>query len=203
LKAFAETWNEQRKLGGIAEHWPNPEDPEKISPQWKILMIGKAGSPSPSILGKMLEKFRVLDTKMKFRYELYTVDVAIVGGTDTFQKDLRYPSSVYAVIEHEMNWYPEEEMWKLLHWRCPLKVLITYDYTEDQKKGRPSRQTWLDKKIETLWQMRDAVDGFQGDEQGTNYLFLIGETKYPDGQVGGWRYASSEPDGRRPRSLPL
>lgn len=113
LKAFEETWKEQRKPGGIAEHWPNPEDPEKISPQWKGLMIGEKGSPSLSILGKMLEKLRVWGVEMKLRRELYTVDLAIVGGTDTFRRDLRYPSSVFALIEHEMNWYPEEEMWKL------------------------------------------------------------------------------------------
>ena len=37
-------------------------------------------------------------------------------------------------------------MWKLLMWRSPLKVLIFYDYLEEEKAKHPNLDAWLEKK---------------------------------------------------------
>ena len=44
-----------------------------------------------------------------------------------------YPARLDAIVEHENGESVEEEMWKLLMWRAPLKVLIFYDYSEAER----------------------------------------------------------------------
>ena len=56
-----------------------------------------------------------------------------VGGEELFKNNLWYPSKLHVLIEHEHGESIEEEMWKLLFLRAPLKVLIFYDWDEAKK----------------------------------------------------------------------
>jgi|SRR5277367_5945029 len=177
LHAYAKTW----RAG--ADRITLPLGP---SDAWTSLMLNHNG-----FLWRVAEELRKGDETFAYRRELYTVDAVILGGNDLFRTGLCYPSAVHVLIEHELGYYVEEEMWKLLHWRCPLKVLITYDWPEDEKDKSATKRSWLHVKIEKLRCMRDEVEKFQGEEPRTSYLFLIGDRKSSNTPVCHWRYASS------------
>ena len=47
-----------------------------------------------------------------------------------------YPARWDVLIEHENGEYPQEELYKLLMRRAPLKVVIFYDWGEFAKEGK-------------------------------------------------------------------
>ena len=77
-------------------------------------------------------------------------------------------------------------MWKLLIFRSPLKILIFYDYLEDEKRTE-KKQHWLQNKLVDLLKMGKEVDARCQEAENTEYLFLIGnrDTKW---QLPKWRY---------------
>ncbi len=88
-----------------------------------------------------------------------------------------YPHRIDVAIEHENDKCPQNEMWKLIFLRSPLKVIIFYNYYKDS----------LQDKVNELWKMlRDANDAFS-ENKDTNYLFVIGELT--DDQLR-WRWSS-------------
>ncbi len=107
--------------------------------------------------------------------ELYSIDAAFVGGEDLFRSDLAYPSQVHVLLEHENGPNVEEEMWKLLHWRCPLKVLVFYDYPE-KSTSAPSLSGWGAQKLKALEEMRQKVVDFLPEHEAVTYLYIIGQT---------------------------
>jgi hypothetical protein len=181
LRAFAGTWAEERADGRMAEC------PYEPGGNWTKLMLGGGG-----FLSKVVEKLGPVtgDRSMGYVREIYTVDFVIRGGKDIFRQGLCYPSCIYALIEHELGFDVEEEMWKLLHWRCPLKVLITYDWSQDEKSRSTNKRSWLEGKLQVLWGMLDDVESFQGPDSAC-YIFLIGDREKEDGPISRWRFASN------------
>ena len=177
LDAFAKAWQLNRHRMVL---------PLYPCPPYTELMLGDGG-----FLSVVTDQFKAIDENIFYHRELYYVDAVILGGRDVFRTGLCYPSAVYALIEHETAAYPEEEMWKLLHWRCPLKVLIMYDWSDEERRSSVGKQSWMENKVASLQRMRDQVDEFQGDEADVTYLFLIGGREASDGPVTRWRYASS------------
>jgi len=114
---------------------------------------------------------------------LYTVDALFVGGADTTdligRKDGGYPDKLYALVEHENDKAVEEEMWKLLWWRCPLKVIIFYDWMKSERDRAEARRRWLDEKLEQFRSMWNRVDSFCSEDPRTEYLFIIGDRQTP------------------------
>ncbi len=125
---------------------------------------------------------------MEYKREWYTLDALFVSGQDLLYPGerpdrggnrLRYPSRLDVLIEHENGERLEEEMWKLLFWRADLKVLIGYDYCEDEfdqtlgKRfhGRVKRD-WAPGKLEQLRDMVRQVHGEEGD--GSEYILIFG-----------------------------
>lgn len=105
--------------------------------------------------------------------ERYTVD-AIIASTDDMLGRSGYPSRIDVLIEHENgdNW--QEEMWKLLFFRAPLKVLIGYDYYEsDRRADLAKKGAWLCGKIETLRKMHGEFAAGQKDD--SEYLLIVGD----------------------------
>jgi hypothetical protein len=176
-EAFAKVWQENRGRTAVPLYPCRP---------YTQMMVGDGG-----ILSTVADQFKLIDQDILYHRELYTVDAVILGGCDVFRMDLCYPSSIYALIEHETAYYPEEEMWKLLHWRCPLKIIIMYDWSDEEKRTRVGRRSWMENKITILRKMRDQIYKFQGDEPDTDYLFLIGYREVSDGPITRWSYASS------------
>ena len=103
-----------------------------------------------------------------------------------------YPARFEVLIEHENGRHPEEEMYKLLLWRAPLKVLIFYDRGVLQ-------QEWLTEKLTKMFEIGKAVDKRWPEAATTKYLFLIGQTVWKR-EVPHWRYVYVQ-NGRWPKKL--
>ena len=90
-----------------------------------------------------------------------------------------YPYHLDAVIEHENAKHPENEMWKLMLLRSPLKVIIFYDHCKVD----------LSDKLTELKKMLEKANAAFPENKKTEYLFIIGA-----GEVKGeplkWRRAS-------------
>lgn len=166
LTEFATVWEEvtSTRAQEIIDKYSN-------NTAWTDFMLGDEG-----LLEKISNKYNEEDMPVKMKREYYTLDGLYVGGENLFRSDYMYPSDIYALIEHENGNNVEEEMWKLIHWRCPLKVLIFYDWAEDEKKSG-KRENWLNDKLETLMDMIEKVDKFNTESNITEYLFLIGSCK--------------------------
>ena len=143
------------------------------------LMLGECG-----VLERTFERIKLLvaDQELYFRRQWYTLDALIVGGQDLFDdriKDPLHPSRIETLIEHENGDDWEVEMWKLLFWRAPLKVLIGYDYYEEDyhlpRRGRQNetRRDWLGLKVNNLRRMYLEVVRHM-PEPNAEYLLLIG-----------------------------
>jgi len=90
-----------------------------------------------------------------------------------------------------------EEMWKLIHWRVPLKALIFYDFSLDDRVRKPKCASWLhDKCIPGLERMLEGR--IQSDCDG-EYMLVVGSR---EGDAGGqseqirWRFFQLTPQGR-------
>ena len=101
--------------------------------------------------------------------ERYTLDTAYYD-TDS--------NLLEVLVEHENGRSVQKEMWKLLMWRAPLKVLIFYDQPEED---------WLTRKLAELFEMGKDVDGHWPEASNAEYLFLVGQTLH-QGEVPVWRY---------------
>lgn len=73
-----------------------------------------------------------------------------------------YPMLLDVAIEHENGAHPENEMWKLIFVRAPLKVLVYYGHDGDGKIGK------------MLEMLRMANSEFPENED-THYLFFLGQ----------------------------
>ena len=164
------------------------EDEEEM-----LVSFKKDSTWTPKILGDngLLKKMsNVFDREYKHRFgrEWYTLDAVFVSGKDLFRSGRNYPSEVLTIIEHENGPNVEEEMWKLIHWRSPLKVLIFYGYPES---SNDSRKDWANNKAQDLWKMLDTVNEFHEESRRTEYLFLVGSlgdrSRLPE-----WQWATSD-----------
>ena len=90
------------------------------------------------------------------------------------------PARLNVIIEHETGKKVEEEMWKLLMWRAPLKVLVFYD----------RQAPWLDHKLRQLYALRQEVNKGWPEADDTTYLFLIGRPPQR-GDLPVWWYCDS------------
>ena len=73
---------------------------------------------------------------LKMDKEWYTMDCVYYEETPNLYDKGFYPACLHVYIEHENGDSVEEEMWKLLLFRSPLKVLIFYDYPEYAKNTK-------------------------------------------------------------------
>lgn len=179
IEAFGSEWDAStNETDGFAP--PEYEHSET----WTKYMLASNG-----FLNRVLNRLKYIQPSLRYAQEWYKLDALFLGGTDLFGTDLWYPSEVHVYIEHEQGDNPEHEMWKLIHWRAPLKVLIFYDWNE-YEKTTDLRTSWLDNKLKMFSQMISTVASFFEENQETEYLFLIGNRKIEHGEVT-WRWASN------------
>jgi len=178
LEAFASEWADQieKDKAGVLEQYRGVKT-------WTDFMLSSDG-----FLSKVMKRLMHLEPSLKYAREYYTIDALCVGGDALHGSDLYYPSQLHVLIEHEHGEWVEEEMWKLVHWRSPLKVLIFYDWNEDEKTTK-ERRNWLGRKLKKLQSMSKKVDEFFTENAKTEYLFIIGNREGSDGDVQ-WRCAS-------------
>jgi hypothetical protein len=139
-----------------------------------------------NVMNRLQTKGQILE----YRREYYTIDALFIGGIDLFTSDYWYPSELHVLIEHEKRENIEQEMWKLIHWRAPLKVIIFYDWDEDDK-STDLRINWVETKIINLFEMLDTVNAFFPENVDTEYLFLIGN-RVDKNSIPTWRWTSNK-----------
>ena len=175
IEAFRDQWNVE-----------NADDIRPIYPAkrlWTKFMLGKKGPCQDSFLYRVSNRNPL---NLQMVREWYTLDcVYYEEGADVYG-DGGYPACLQVLIEHENGEDVETEMYKLLMFRSPLKVLIFYDYDEDNKPTERS-QTWLQRKLTTLLDMGRQVDSHWPEADRTEYLFLVGN-RVQEGQLPRWRY---------------
>ena len=179
LDAFAEEW-EERLSTDRKTLWSLFQD----NKSWTQYMVPYAG-----FLDSVCSRLGTIGTPLTYYEPIYWIDAAFVGGEDLFGTGLDYPSEVHTLIEHENGPNVQQEMWKLIHWRCPLKVLIFYDYADRQGTGG-AVSPWASKKLELLFTMIKTAQDFFPEHEKTTYLFVIGQAT-PGNSVD-WRWASNK-----------
>ena len=109
------------------------------------------------------------------------------------------PARMNVIIEHEAKKTGEEEMWKMLMWRASLKVLVFYDWSDDEKEGnrRRHRKEWLENKRNDLFDMHSQIDALWSEDAKTDYLFLVGRSR-KHGELPLWWHADSSNHTLRP-----
>ena len=91
------------------------------------------------------------------------------------------------IIEHENGAGVEEEMWKLLFFHSPLKVLVFYDWDENEKVRGEKRGNWLSDRLTELLRMGSDFDAWWPEADDTEYLFLVGN-RLEEGALPHWRH---------------
>ena len=179
LEAFREQWKEEDP-DEIIETYNNNEN-------WTEFMLARTNRETRPIEQSFL--YRVANRlSMDMDREWYTVDCVYykkessqIKGKDS------YPACLDAVIEHENGEKIEEEMYRLLIFRSPLKILICYDYREDEKEESEQNRNWLNSKLQELLKMGSEFDARWPEANDTEYLFLVGN-RLEEGGMPRWRY---------------
>jgi len=150
-------------------------------------MLSKEGG----LLSQMTSIFLSIDPNIAYTREWYTVDGLFIGGNELLREgSWGYPSSVYALVEHELDENIEEEIWKLAHWRCPLKVLIFYDWAENDK-STDARLKFLTNKVNKAFIMIEEISRHWAENPDTQYLFIIGTRAECNSPII-WKYCTDK-----------
>ena len=153
--------------------------------KWTSYMLAKDG-----FLSKVMNRLSDDNRRLEYKREYYTLDALYVSGEDLFRENKIYPSQLHVLIEHEQGDNIEEEMWKLIFWRSPLKVIIFYDWN-DYEKSTSARKDWLTSKLNKLVDMLSHANSFFPENENTSYLFIIGN-RIKENQLPQWRWASNK-----------
>lgn len=190
LGAFTKVWKDfcsKYNPGDIAEEY-------KSNTRWTSLLLGNKAMDGSCLLQAVCDGLEIPD--MKYRREYYTLDALFVGGDSLlpWDKCLGYPKNLYCLIEHENGEWVEEEMWKLIFWRSPLKVLIFYDLWEGRKQADKFGISTCDDKLAALRAMLKHANAFHPEAADTEYVFLVGNlpaTTAGEAPLPQWRYATN------------
>ena len=180
LEAFKNEWNSR-----VEKNRHEVSDIYGDSNRWTNFMLGNEG-----FLASVMTRLDENKTELEYKREYYTLDALYVGGENLYRQNRTYPSELNVLIEHEQGDNVEEEMWKLIFWRSPLKVIIFYDWNEYEKTTN-ARREWLDRKLIKLVDMLNKANAYFSENQETNYLFIIGNRVEKD-QLPNWRWASNK-----------
>ena len=180
LEAFKNEWNYR-----VEKNRHEISDIYGDSNRWTSFMLGNEG-----FLASVMTRLDENKTELEYKREYYTLDGLYVGGENLYRQNRTYPSELNVLIEHEQGDNVEEEMWKLIFWRSPLKVIIFYDWNEYEKTTN-ARREWLDRKLIKLVDMLNKANAYFSENQETNYLFIIGSRVEKD-QLPNWRWASNK-----------
>ena len=187
LTAFEEEWLYQieKNWEQMASDWSAKKRKGEKGTPWTQFMLNKGG-----FLDSVRARLEKIISPLKYYPEMYQVDAAFVGGVDLYGSNFTNPSALHALIEHELAYDVETETWRLIFWRCPLKILIFYDHAEHEKKSRATRE-WLENKIPVLRAMISRANADYGDSDNSDYLFIIGSRKSASGKFL-WRWTSEK-----------
>ena len=127
-EVFRQLWNEEKKI-----------NPDEILCLYKVYML----TNEDSFLDKVSQQM-----ELKIGKEWYGIQDCVYYETQpNLSSGGTYPACFHVYIEHENKDKVEEEMYKLLLFRSPLKVLIFYDYHDYEKENSEKYRMWLQKKL--------------------------------------------------------
>jgi hypothetical protein len=154
--------------------------------RWTHYVLDQSG-----LLARTMASFQARVPGLLYDREWYTVDAVYYVDHHEALHDRTHPvrSEVHALIEHEHDVDVEKEMWKLLHWRAPLKILMFTDYSEDERRANPRYRCWLGEKLAQLDRMIDVAAQFFQENVDTEYLFLVAAWKASNLGIQ-WRFAT-------------
>lgn len=189
--AFAKQWKEDMDS---SQGRDAILDAYKYETPWTEYML--AGERP--FLHRLLTKLHSsLDGRLMMGREWYTLDAVYYEEGACIYRPPKdggpYPDCLHVIIEHENAGDVETEMWKLLMFRSPLKVLIFYDYRDDDKETDEKKE-WLARKESKLFEMGRKVERRCSEADNVKYLFLVGN-RSEEGQLPCWRYLAVEQGG--------
>jgi len=88
-----------------------------------------------------------------------------------------YPERIDVMVEHENQSDVENEMWKLIFLRSPLKVIVCYNHRN------------IESKLKQCWEMLRRANERFPENPDTRYLFIVG--CFADNELH-WRWASDQ-----------
>ena len=136
-KLFDEVWRErvrdQQDRNAIVEAY-------RSNAAWTRFMLGVPGEQK-DVPDWFLHTFGTRAGLSVCR-EYYSLDCVFYEENPNLVSGGIYPAGFDAIIQHENGERVEEEMWNLLMWRGPLKVLMFYDYREDQTQQSEAKARW-------------------------------------------------------------
>ena len=177
LDAFRKQWKEEDQEEIIQLYSSNGD--------WTEFMLGSiTGNRIGNVFLNRVAK-RLSMTMDREWYKLdcvyYDRESSQIPGKD------RYPACLDAIIEHENDGDVEYEMYKLLLFRSPLKVLIFYDWREDEMKTSEQKRNWLNSKLRELFRMGSEIEVRWPEADDAEYLFLVGN-RAGEGDMPRWRH---------------
>lgn len=186
-------------LAAFKETWELVVDTEEVKQKyssnkaWTEFMNG-----NPKEKSFLYSVFSHFSSKGSYTQEWYTIDGLFMNDKDVtngevLPKGKFTPSGFYCLVEHENGQDIEIEMWKLLFWRCPLKIIIFYDWNEYEKTSE-KRKVWLSEKLNSLKPMFSNANNFFEENSDTEYLLLWANKEKCDSHPQ-WRYLKLDSQG--------
>jgi hypothetical protein len=212
VAAFFESWKDAiHKFSSNYTEWDLSKSYGN-KPMWTSIMLAEPNkslsarderSFQTDILGGALTRY---DANLELNYERHKFDLLGLSPIEINLKCLanqftdnapHWLKAVKIIVEHENRDDLETEMWKLIHQRAPLKVLVFYDISEEYRTVKPynndksfepnsiKHNDWLANKIEMLGQMITGANALLPPDA-TEYLLIVGDrTKANEMQ---WQY---------------
>ena len=184
LTAFHQQW----KTGYRSDKLRNAYQSEK---EWTAYMMGKPrkkGDFPGTFLHRLAENLN--QQACRERQNLDVVYYATLAQHAPQDEDMPRPACLSVIIEHEHKTDIGKEMWKMLLWRAPLKVLIFYEWPPGSKTTQGRGESWLTNKIDTLLNLRREINESWPEAPRTSYLFLVGRS--PErGRLPFWEYCDA------------
>ncbi|MXY64063.1 MAG: hypothetical protein F4Y85_02390 [Gammaproteobacteria bacterium] len=175
LDAFRNQWKKEDQ-NRIKESFCSNTD-------WTEFMLGNGNLEENAFLYRVSERL-----SLDINREWYTLDCVYykkesnqINGHDT------YPACLDIIIEHENCDHVQYEIYKLMLFRSPLKVLIFYDWNEYEKERSEKRRNWLSDKLSGLLKMGSEFGARWPEAADTEYLFLVGN-RLKEGELPHWRH---------------
>lgn len=174
LDAFRDQWKDalDNDLEGIRQSYCNDRT-------WTGFMMADENALFRRLSGRLS-----FDVGMEFQTldcVYYRKESNQIEGHESFAACLE------VIIEHENGERVEEELWKLLLFRSPLKVLVFYDWNESEKERSERKRTWLSDKLSGLLRMGAEFGARWPESDDTEYLFLVGN-RLEEGALLHWRH---------------
>ena len=139
---------------------------------WTTYMLGR--EKQEGFFHRLNERLQIHVPHLTFARGYYYID-GVYGSYESLYHAGWYPARLDVILEHENQVGLETEMYKLLMFRSPLKVLVFYDYVDP---NTDARRGWRDEQLRVLGSMIGEVNDAYPEANETDYLLIVGTGVY-------------------------